>query len=121
MKRVIKASVAGNVIFEDENFIFRKESGVGMQDTPWNGLRVDSKGLAEKHVVEVRLTPVNSDFNGEPITFRYRDVYVGNGMRSVVSTLDETLELSDVLADAVDFAYRVIDWIRDNDEYNAGM
>lgn len=121
MKRVIKASTYGDVIFEDENFVFQSDSGVGMNSTPWEGLVVESKGLAYKHVVDIRLTSTYADFNGEPVVYKYRDVYVAHGMRTTSDSLDETLECAKVLEDAVDFAHRVIDWIRSNPEYDGGI
>lgn len=112
MKKWIKASSTDPVIFEDELFTFKRESGVGVSDTPWEGLTVDSKGLAKKHVVEIRLnTKVAPAFDGEPVKFQYKDCYIAHGMRSEQDTLDDIAEYIDVLEDALDFANRVNDWI----------
>ena len=112
MKRVVIRASSNDVIFEDDMFTFRKESGIGMSNTPWEGLRVDSKGLAEKHVVEIRLNTKGwNDFNGEPVKYQYKDCYIAHGMRSRSDTLDETAEYIDVLEDALVFAERVNDWI----------
>lgn len=113
MKRVIRAAADANpVIFEDEMFTFCKESGIGVEDTPWEGLTVKSKGLAKKHVVEIRLNVKgNPAFDGEPVKFQYKDCYIAHGMRSASDTLDETAEYIDVLENAIDFAERVNDWI----------
>jgi len=121
MKRVVKASRYDDIIFEDEYFTFYKESGIGVQDTPWDGLAVASRGLAEKHVVDIRLTSKFASFDGNPVHYKYYSIYVANGIRSVANTLDETLELVEVLQDAVDFSYRVIDWIRNHKEYDGGI
>lgn len=111
MKRVIRAS-SSPVIFEDDMFTFRKESGIGVNNTPWEGLKVDSKGLAEKHVVEVRLNTKGSPaFDGEPVKFQYKDAYVSHGMRERMDTLDDTRDYIDVLENALVFAERVNDWI----------
>lgn len=118
MKRFVKASQSNEVIFEDEFFAFIKISGVGRNNTFWRGLTVKSKGLAEKHVIEVRLSAISDfskPFDGTPVIYDYNDVYVSQGMRSVTNTLDETEEVIEVLQDAVDFSYKVIDWMRDND------
>ena len=47
--------MAREVIREFENFTLEHITGVGNNDTPYEQLNVRSKGLAEKHVVEVRL------------------------------------------------------------------
>ena len=112
MKKWIKAASNDPVIFEDDMCTFRKDSGVGVKDTPWEGLEVISKGLAEKHVVEIRLnTKGNPRFEGEPIKFEYRDCHISHGMRGRSDTLDETAEYIDVLEDALDFANRVNEWL----------
>ena len=41
------------VIFGEDDFTLCKEYGIGMSDTPWEGLIVKSSDAAEKHVVEV--------------------------------------------------------------------
>lgn len=111
MKKWIRAAYRP-VIFEDEMFAFVKDSGVGVKDTPWEGLEVISKGLAEKHVVSIRLnTKGNPRFEGEPIKFEYKDCYISHGMRGRADTLDETAEYIDVLEDALDFANRVNEWL----------
>ena len=102
-----------SIIFEDDMFTFRKESGVGMNNTPWTGLRVDSKGLAKKHVVEIRLNSKGwHDFDGTPVDYTYSDCYIAHGMRDRADTLDETAEYIDVLEDAYDFAMRVNEWLQ---------
>ena len=115
MKRYIK-SASEQVIFEDEFFSFVRTSGRGMNNTFWRGLEVLSKGLAKKHVVEIRLQSYgNPKFDGSPVIYDYRGVYVAQGSRSVINTLDETKEVIEVLEDAVDFAEHILDWLRDND------
>lgn len=117
MKRWIKASSNDGVIFEDEMFSFVRESGVGREDTPWTGLAVISKGLAKKHVVEIRLNTKGwKEFNGpdEPVNYEYKDCEVAHGMRAKADTLDETAEYIEVLEDALDFAYRVNEWLQNN-------
>lgn len=115
MKRVIRASKYNDVIFEDENFEFVRTQGVGINHTPWTGLAVVSKGLAKKHVVEIRLESRGwYDYDGTPVEFTYSGVEVAHGMRSTRDTLDETVEYIEVLEDALDFAYRVQDWLDAN-------
>ena len=116
MKRLIRAN-SNPVIFEDEYFQFIRKSGVGMKNTPWSGLAVVSKGLANKHVVEIRLNTKSrgiATFDGTPVNYEYKDCYIAHGMRSVSDTLDETAEYIDVLEDALDFAARVNSWLYNN-------
>lgn len=107
MKRLIRAA-SGNVLFEDPYFSLVEDSGIGINNTPWEGLKVISKGLAKKHVVEIRLhTKGSPGFNGEPVTYQYSDVEIAHGMRSTSDTLEDTEEYIEVLEDAVDFAKRI--------------
>jgi len=119
MKKVIRASRTSDVIFSDEYFTFMKESGIGRNDTPWEGLKVKSGPLAEKHVIEIRLDRKPAKFEGDPIKYGYypEGTYVAHGMRSQIDTLDDTRELADILYDAVDFAERVVAWIDQNPDY----
>lgn len=118
MKRLIRAS-EDPVIFEDEMFTFKEKSGVGINNTPYTGLAVASKGLAEKHVVDIRLNRKGwQEFNGEPVHYKYTGAEVAHGMRSRADTLEETREYIDVLEDALDFAIRVNNWILDNPEWS---
>lgn len=113
MKKYVRATT-DRVIFEDSLFSFVKESGVGINDTPWTGLKVISKGLAKKHVVEIRLNSRGwHDFDGEPVDFEYSGCYIAHGMRSTSDTLDETAEYIDVLEDAYSFALQVDEWLQD--------
>lgn len=116
MKKLIKAGTSSrDIIFEDEYFDFVRTSGIGMQNTPWTGLSVISKGLAEKHVVEIRLNPLGwVDFVGDPVDRKYKDAYVAHGMRTRSDTLDETIEYIEVLEDAVEFATAVNEWLAEN-------
>lgn len=108
MKRVIKASTIDDVIFGSEYFDLVKRSGVGRNDTLWEGLDVISKGLAEKHVVSIRLNQKGfPEYDGEPIKLQYTDCYISHGMRSVMDTLEETEEYIQVLKAAVIFAKSV--------------
>lgn len=100
--------MAKEVIREFENFTFEHITGVANNDTPFEKLYVRSKGLAEKHVVEVRLDyRGNHEYNGEPIKFRYCDVDVSHGMRMKKDTLAETQEYIKVLQEALDVAFEV--------------
>lgn len=101
------------IIFENDNFAFVEIHGIGTKDTPFAMLEVESKGLAEKHVVEIGLASDYQNFDGEPIQYRYDadGTYVKHGMRMKIDTLDETLEYVAVLKDAVNFAKRVNTWL----------
>ena len=100
-------------IFKNDNFAFVEVHSIGTENTHYAKLEVKSKGLAEKHVVDVRLNSDYPDFNGTPVQYRYctDGTYVAHGMRMETDTLDETLECAAVLKDAVKFAKRVNKWI----------
>lgn len=119
MKKYIKSAIIpeSGTIFEDEYFVFTKTAGRGINNTPWTGLKVVSRSLAEKHVVYIRLDAINNPrFEGQPVEYEYRNAHVSHGMRSSEDTLDETEEYIAVLEDAVDFAKRVNTWLFENYE-----
>lgn len=100
--------MAREVIKEFENFTLEYVTGVGINDTPYEELNVRSKGLAEKHVVEVRLNFRGCpDYNGEPVKYMYVGVEVSHGMRMQKDTLAETQEYIKVLQEALDVAFEV--------------
>ena len=98
---------------KNDNFELVTKSGIGVEDTPYEGLEVIRKGLADKHVVDVRLKSSMHDFNGTPVKYKYYGAYVAHGMRSEQDTLDETLEYIKVLGEAVEFTRTVIQYIED--------
>ena len=102
-------------IFTQGDFTLVKESGIGMSNTPWEGLHVISDGAANKHVVEVRLISDYQPFDGKPIKRRYESVYVAHGMRSQSDSFADTEEYIRVLQDALEFAKRVERYIHGND------
>lgn len=96
------------VIKEFENFTLVHITGVGSNDTPYEQLAVSSKGLAEKHVVEVRLDYRGVyPYNGEPVKYTYSGVEVSHGMRMQRDSLAETQEYIKVLQEALDVAFEV--------------
>ena len=107
------------IIFENDNFALLEIHGIGMENTPYARLEVESKGLAKKHVVDISLYSACPAFEGKPVQYRYRawGAYVNHGMRMKIDTLDETLEYVEVLKDAVDFAKRVNAWISAHPEW----
>ena len=116
MKRYIQASKSGNSLLRSNDGMFEliKVEGVGMNNTPYTELRVKSSGLAEKHVVEIRLQSRWQNFEGDPVKYSYYGVEVAHGMRSVTDSLKDTQEYIDVLESALSFAYEVEDYIADN-------
>lgn len=105
-------------IFSEGDFTLVKESGTGMNNTPWEGLKVISEGNAEKHVIEVRLISDGLPrYDGDPVHHKYNGVSVAHGMRMITDTLAETEEYIEALKSAVDFARRLDAFIRDNDEW----
>lgn len=106
------------VIFSEGDFTLCKEDGIGMSDTPWEGLKVKSSDAAEKHVVEVRLYRVgNPPFDGTPVKYRYdpERTEIAHGMRMCADTFADTEEYIKVLEAALAFAKRVNQYIIDND------
>jgi len=121
MKRLVTVTANEDLpIMEDEYFKLVEDSGVGVQNTPWRGLRVISKGDAAKHVVEVRLNGAGMPrFEGDPVTYEYTNAYVSHGMRTVADSIEETREYADILYDAADFAEAVNEYLRDKSNFGA--
>lgn len=109
------------LISSNGNFILVNNSGVGINDTPWNGLEVISRKNARKHVVEVHLDSNSPKFEGDPVHFKYwpDSVSVTHGNRMTRDTLQDTKEYILVLQEAIDFSKMVSDFIKNNDEWNA--
>lgn len=104
-------------IFSEGDFTLCKESGIGMNDTPWEGLIIKSSDKAAKHVVEIRLHRIGMPpFDGTPVKNRYNieQTEVSHGMRSVSDSFAETEEYIEVLRAALAFAKRVNEWIINN-------
>lgn len=119
MKRYIKASSSRQplLVSDDGMFELYETSGVGVEDTPWKGLVVKSNGLADKHVVQVRLKSNFPEYNGQPVTYKYLGTEVAHGMRNSMDTLDETAEYIEVLESALKFAHEVEDWLPTTEYY----
>lgn len=100
--------MAVEVIREFDNFTLVRVESIGMNDTPYTALEVRKKGLAEKHVVDVKLDRKNVEYDGTPIVHKYTNVYVNHGMRMRQDTLAETKEYIDVLNEAVEVAFEVM-------------
>ena len=116
MIKIINESGSSTSLLKSSDGMFEliKVEGVGMSNTPYTALKVESSGLAEKHVVEIRLQSTWQDFTGDPVKYSYYGVEVAHGMRSVADTLKETQEYIGVLQSALSFAYKVEDYIADN-------
>ena len=106
------------LIFSQGDFSLVKESGIGINNTPWERLRIISDGNANKHVVEVRLNFENDGkFDGEPVHYKYSSVSVIHGVRMATDTLAETQEYINCLIEALEFAKRVENFINSNEEW----
>lgn len=106
------------IIFSEGDFTLCKDSGIGRDDTPWEGLIVKSSNAAEKHVVEVRLASVGMPaFVGEPVKYKYdpEGTEISHGMRMRKDSFADTEEYIEVLKSALAFAKRVNQYIIDND------
>ena len=115
MKRVIRASISNNnPLLTSKYFDLVETHGDSRYGYEWEGLKVVSKGAAEKHVVEIRLDTSNhmsENIEGDVFTYEYDNAYVAHGMRSRADTLEETEEYIEVLQEAVEFAREVIQFI----------
>lgn len=119
MRRITKYPVTGstsNVVLKSDDGLFElvKESGTGVKNTPWTGLRVYSHGDAEKHVVEVRLNSTGGRYDGNPVNHKYYGAYVAHGMRGVSDSHADTRRYIEVLQSALDFAIDCESWIKKN-------
>lgn len=117
--------MAREVIFSEGDFTFVKESGIGRDNTPWDGLDIITTGNAEKHIIDIRLNTYRSPMFGQtdddgniiPVHYTYVDTEVSHGMRMRKDTLEETEEYIVALQEAVKFARRVNSWLIANPEW----
>ena len=64
MKRILRSSItaasSSDAILTSATGLFSlfENSGVGINNTPWTRYEVSSSGLADKHVVEVRIDQI---------------------------------------------------------------
>lgn len=98
---------------KDNNFILILKEGTTIDDTPYKRLDVKSQGLADKHVVEIRL--LHEDYYS--LNQKYSGVYISHGMRMKSDSLSETAEYIKVLEEALDFAYRINSYLENNPEW----
>ena len=109
------------VIFSEGDFTLVKESGIGVNNTPWEGLKIKSSGAAEKHVVEVRVHNSNYiPYDGTAVKYKYDSdaVEVSHGMRMATDSLADTEEYIEVLKSALAFAKRVQNYINNSEWKN---
>lgn len=88
------------------------EKSTGINDTPYEGLRVKRKGYADKHVINIDLDRVNVNYDGAPVKHRYYRVRINQGMRGTCNTLAETRECIAVLQEAVKAAEEIEVWMK---------
>lgn len=120
MKRIVRSSItaasSNDAILTSATGLFSlfENNGVGINNTPWTGYRVSCSGLADKHVVEVKLDQIaQGDFDGNPVTYLPRFCYVGHGMRSPIDTGADTEEYIKVLQEALDFKKEIDSYFYD--------
>ena len=99
------------------NFYLYHRSGISLNNTPIEELRVQSLDLADKYVVEIRLESDYPDFDGKPKKIVYHNVYIARGTRSSQDTLVETKEYIELLNEAVDFVERINNYLDTNEEW----
>lgn len=115
MKRYVKCSVDTGLLTSDDGYFeLVKVSSIGMNDTPFTRLFVNSSGLAEDYVIEIRLDPEYREFDGEEFEYLYNDVSVAHGMSMKHETLENTAEYISILQSALDFAYEIKDYLVSN-------
>ena len=124
MKRIVAAGYGVKDIMtsDDGMFILKEETGTGRNDTQYTRLRVDSTGMADDFVVQVRLYSTNGDFDaGVPFSYQYYTdkTEVAHGMRRSMETLDDTEDYIYVLECALKFARKVNQYIRQHKEWDA--
>ena len=106
------------VIFSEGDFTFVKTSGVGLKETPWEGLEVISSGKAEKYKVSIQLDSLLLPrFDGRPVNYTYNKVYVDHGVRDTYDTFVETKEYIEVLQKALIFAIKINNWLNQNPKW----
>lgn len=99
-----------SIIFEDKNFEFGIESGVGVRETPWKSFAVKSKRYsnAEKYAVRVYLEQSYEEFRGTPVEFEVMEIGVNfHGCSSIDVQTQTVSEYIQTLNEAVAFAERV--------------
>lgn len=101
-----------HTLYQTANFELVESASTGVNDTHFEKLEVISHGLAEKHVVEIRLDGTSPRFEGKPVRYKYTGAEVSHGMRCRRDSLDETREYIGVLTEAVIFIDNTIDMIR---------
>lgn len=109
------------VIFSQGDFTLAKISGIGMNDTPWEGLEVFSTGKAEDFVIRIDLASNYAKFDGQPVHRKYYEVSVNHGMSSRHETLADTAEYIECLRNALEFARRVEKYIQENNEWSSNV
>lgn len=115
MKRYVKCSVDTKLLTSNDGYFeLVRISSVGVNNTPFTRLYVNSSGLAEDYVIEIRLDPKYHEFNGEEFEYLYNDVSVAHGMSMKHETLENTAEYISVLQSALDFAYEIKDYLANN-------
>lgn len=113
MKRRIIASstqsppeVGTEVLLSSEMFDLVERKGIGRNNTPYTLKEVKSKGLAEKWIVEIRLSQKGfQQFEGTPVDYQYNGCYINYGLRGRIDThIDEFIQ---VLQAAQDFKSQI--------------
>lgn len=98
-------SAGMEVVLSSPLFDLVKRSGIGMNNTPWTGYEVVSKGAAERWVVQIRLDAKWAQWIGQPIEMEYLYAYVSYGIPGEVRR--DISEFITVLQAAQDFCDKV--------------
>jgi hypothetical protein len=109
MKKLILESRDDKTVLTSKYFDLVTESGIGIENTPWSGYQIISKGLAKDWVVEIRLNSNNPEFKGEPVRYKYHSSYISYGMRGDGN--HDIEEFISVLEFAIDFKKEVDEYL----------
>lgn len=72
------------IIFEDDSFEFCKVKGIGINNTPYENYKVNTKRntVMDRNSIEIRIHNDFHQFNGEPVVYKPQEVSVNFGLSS---------------------------------------
>jgi len=110
MKKLIKAARNDDVIISSDMFELVSTSGIGIDNTPWTGYDVISKGSASDLVVRLGLDSRMVDWDSweegdPPIANNYTGIYLSWGFGS--HGHPDPRVMVEVLEEAMDFGAKV--------------
>ena len=115
-KRLNEARKRNGLISSSNGFFtLYKDKGVGMNNTPWEGLEVRSSGLAYKYAVEIVLDQAFEKFEGKKIKFKYDSAHINYGLTGENDgSIKRIKEFISVLQEAIEFIGTLDEYIQQN-------